>query len=241
MVTDSKREMKVIKKDIEETRKGVESIKDAAMDTATNYDTCASWQPPPSLGANSVYLVHLSYAAAARNAPSQHASAIAKGNNCECQIILTFKSDGRDNAKAHLLLKELVAKGNIMLELVEKEGVPVPKGVAFVHVTTTRSGTLIFQVNSKGAVDWLKQKDNLANFMARFRDANGAVVCARLFYVLVKFVPVNFNPNNNLSKNLIKMNNNLPTDAIVHARYIKAPERRSLNQKTAHIIMGFST
>lgn len=139
------------------------------------------------------------------------------------------------------MLKELVAKGDIMLELVEKEGVPVPKGAAFVHVTTTRSGTLIFQVNSKGTADWLKQKDNLANFMARFRDANGAVVCARLFYVLVKFIPVNFNPNDNLSKNLIKMNNNLPTDAIVHARYIKAPERRSLNQKTAHIIMGFST
>ena len=64
------------------------------------------------------------------------------------------------------MLKELVAKGDIMLELVEKEGVPVPKGAAFVHVTTTRSGTLIFQVNSKGAADWLKQKDNLANFMA---------------------------------------------------------------------------
>src|SRR6266576_2834914 len=70
-------------------------------------------------------------------------------------------------------------------------------------------------------------------------DANTAQ--ARLFQVLVKFVAVQHAPEDQLSRNIVESNNHLPNGAIAHAKWIKAPERRKLGQKTAHVIMGFSS
>src|SRR6266576_11788 len=70
-------------------------------------------------------------------------------------------------------------------------------------------------------------------------DANTAQ--ARLFHTLVKFVAVQHAPEDQLSRNIVESNNHLPNGAITHAKWIKAPEHRKLGQKTAHVIMGFSS
>ena len=115
----------------------------------------------------------------------------------------------------------------------------MPKGAAFVQASITKSGAVIYQINSKGVADWLRTKDNLENFTRHMGDANTAQ--ARLFHVLVKFVAVQFVPEDQLSRNIVESNNHLPSDAIAHAKWIKAPERRRIGQKTVHIIMGFNS
>jgi hypothetical protein len=238
MVTESREEIKEVRKELEETKKGVESITASTMGTM-GHDIPDHTRPHAGPAARK--WTGPSYAAPASQVATQHASTIAKGNDRECQIIITFKSDPSKSQMLKLSPKELVAKGDIALELMAKDGVEVPKGVGFVHATTTRSRAIIFQINSKSAADWLKGRDNLESFTARFGDTSGALAQARLFSVLVKFVPVSFVPEDQLSCNLVETNNFLLTDSIIHTRYIKAPERRSLNQQMAHVIMGFKT
>ena len=230
MASDNQGEMKEIRKDIAE-------IKDNAADALS----------PMASGRHLSHPRHPqgpmdmpSYASVVnRDAAQQHASAIARGNDRERQIIITFRNEAAKKNLAKLSPTELVAKGDIALELMAKDGIQVPTGAAFVQATITRSGAVIYQINSKGVADWLRTKDNLDNFTRHMGDANAAQ--ARLFHVLVKFVSVQFTPDDHLSRNIVESNNHLPSDAIAHAKWIKAPERRKLGQKTAHVIMGFNS
>ena len=231
IASDNQGEMKEIKKDIEETKKGITEIKANTAETL-------GWTPPRSHHTQGPTAP--SYASiTSKGLAQQHVSAIARGNDRERQIIITFRNDATKKDLAKLSPTELVAKGDIALELMAKDGIQVPKGAAFVQASITKSGAVIYQINSKGVADWLRTKDNLENFTRHMGDANTAQ--ARLFHVLVKFVAVQFTPENQLSRNIVESNNHLPTDAIAHAKWIKAPERRKIGQKTAHIIMGFNS
>ena len=237
MASDSQGEMKEIRKDIEETKKGITEIKD---NTAEVLSSTASNRAPPRPRCPQEPAAKHSYASiASGDSAQQHASAIARGNDRERQIIITFRSEATKKNLAKLSPTELVAKGDLALELMAKEGVQVPTGAAFVQASMTKSGAIIYQINSKGVADWLRTKGNLENFTRHMGDAN--VAQARLFHVLVKFVSVQFMPEDQLSRNIVESNNHLPSDAIAHAKWIKAPERRKVGQKTAHVIMGFST
>ena len=237
MAADSQGEMKEIKKDIEEAKRGITEIKDNAAEVLSS--------AAPSRQLSQSHLPHgptgrPSYASvASRDSAQRHASAIARGNDRERQIIITFRNEATKRDLAKLSPTELVTKGDLALELMAKDGVQVPAGAAFVQATITRSGAVIYQINSKGVADWLRTKDNLENFTRHMGDAN--VAQARLFHVLVKFVSVQFTPDDLLSRNIVESNNHLPNDAIAHAKWIKAPERRRMGQKTAHVIMGFNS
>ena len=236
IASDSQGEMKEIRKDIEETKKGITEIK---ANTAEMFpSTAPNWALPHSYHSQGPMVP--SYAAvASKDSAQQHASAIARGNDQERQIIITFRNETTKKDLAKLSPMELIAKGDLVLELMAKDGIQVPKGAAFVQVSITKSGAVIYQINSKGVADWLRTKDNLENFTQHMGDANTAQ--ARLFHVLVKFVAVQFTPEDQLSHNIVESNNHLPSDAIAHAKWIKAPERRKIGQKTAHVIMGFNS
>jgi hypothetical protein len=236
IASDNQGEMKEIRKDIEETKKGITEIKTNTTETLSS--TAPNWALPRSH--RSQGLTAPSYASVtSKDLAQQHVSAIARGNDRERQIIITFRNEATKKDLAKLSPTELVAKGGLALELMAKGGIQVPKGAAFVQASITKSGAVIYQINSKGVADWLRMKDNLDNFTRHMGDANTAQ--ARLFHVLVKFVAVQFTPENQLSRNIVESNNHLPSDAIAHAKWIKAPERRKIGQKTAHVIMGFNT
>lgn len=132
---------------------------------------------------------------------------------------------------------ELVAKGDLALELMLTVEDLVPKGAAFVLASTTRKGAVIYQINLKSTADWLKLGNRLDSFAANMGSVNAAHAC--LFYILLKFVPVTFAPEDHLGRNFVESNNSLPMDTIQHARYIKAPIRCKPNQHTAHVTIGF--
>ncbi len=195
MASNSQGEMKEIRRDIEETKKGITEIKGS---TAEALSSAASSWPRPHLRHSQEPTVKASYASVTnRDTAQQHASAIARGNDRERQIIITFRNETTKKDLAKLLPTELVTKGDLALELMAKDGIQVPTGAAFVQAIITRSGAVIYQINSKGVVDWLRTKDNLENFTRHMGDAN--VAQARLFHVLVKFVSVQFMPEDQLS------------------------------------------
>lgn len=235
MAADRQGEMRDLRKGLEETRSSIGTFMHGA--TGPPPTEMAFPAPPTTVFPAAV---KRSYAAALiRNSERQHASAITKGNDRERQIVLTVNSEMVSKEAARLSPKELVTKGDLALDLMAKGGIAVPKGAAFVYASTTRRGAIIYQINSKGAADWLKSGNNLESFASQMGSVDAAH--ARLFYVFVKFVPVSFAPDNQLCKGFIETNNGLPAGTIQHARYVKAPVRRKLNQRTAHVIMGFGT
>lgn len=121
-----------------------------------------------------------------------------------------------------------MTKGDLALDLMAKGGIAMPKGAAFVSASTTRRGAVIYQINSKGAADWLKSGNNLESFASHMGSVDAAH--ARLFYVFIKFVPVSFMPDNQVCKAFVETNNSLLAGAIQHARYVKAPLRCKPNQ-----------
>ncbi|KAF8694006.1 hypothetical protein AX14_002202 [Amanita brunnescens Koide BX004] len=109
-------------------------------------------------------------------------------------VVVTVKSEAAFKDAARLSPKELVTKGDLALDLMAKGGIAVPKGAAFVSASTTRRGAVIYQINSKGAADWLKSGNNLESFASHMGSVDAAH--AWLFYVFMKFVPVSFMPDN---------------------------------------------
>ena len=233
MASDSQGELKELKKGLEESRDSIDAFKHRAAGPSP-------FEMPPLSATAYTKAAKPSYAAAViRNSEQQHASAIAKGNDRERQVVLTIKDELVMKKILHLTTNELIAKGDLALEMMAKDGVPVPKGAAFVFASTTRKGAVVYQINSKSAADWLKSGDRLETFAANMGSVDAAHAC--LFYVLLKFVPVTFAPDDRLGRNCVESNNSLPMDAIQHARYIKAPIRRKPNQRTAHVIIGFNS
>ncbi|KAJ7368979.1 hypothetical protein DFH08DRAFT_628552, partial [Mycena albidolilacea] len=62
----------------------------------------------------------------------------------------------------------------------------------------------------------------------------------RLCNVLVRFVPVTFDPAARGALEAVSNNSGFPRGALAKARWIKLPERRRAGQRVAHAVFGFS-
>ncbi|KAJ7309365.1 hypothetical protein DFH08DRAFT_627880, partial [Mycena albidolilacea] len=58
--------------------------------------------------------------------------------------------------------------------------------------------------------------------------------------VLVRFVPVSFDPAARGALDVVSDNSGFPRGALTKARWIKPPERRRAGQRVAHAVFGFS-
>ena len=113
-----------------------------------------------------------------------------------------------------------------------------PGEVGVEGITRTRFSTLLMQLNSKEAALWLKEPDIEMNFLKEF--SNGTSFKDRSFNIMVKWVPITFDPGNRTHHREIEEVNDLTEHFISHTCWIKPKRRRHEGQTNAHLILTLS-
>jgi hypothetical protein len=134
---------------------------------------------------------------------------------------------------------ELVAKAEITLKLIMEEGETPPVPVSFVGDFRTRTGVIIYMLNTGAAAEWLRRPDTLRLFKEKF--GGSAEVRAKHFNIIAYYAPISFDPDSEEAKRCIEEVNRLERGSLVHVWYIKPPHRRSPTQRFANVILGFAS
>jgi hypothetical protein len=152
------------------------------------------------------------------------------------QILLGYSSI-EDNATLNISLLDLKDKAN--KAVTEMENTDRPETVRIDNVTRTRDGSLLLLLNSKEAADWLRSPDTEDRFLDKF--AIGACIKDRNYNVLLRWVPITFDPNNSTNHREVEEMNSLPEHSLQKARWIKPANRRRAGQTKAHAILTLTT
>lgn len=105
-------------------------------------------------------------------------------------------------------------------------------------VTKLRNGNALVEMESDEATIWLADKDN----RAEFSDKIGPSIkfCSRVYSLIVFNVPLALNPEDLKHRQEICEANNVDHDVISAARWAKPINRRSPEQRTAHLILTYT-
>ena len=137
-------------------------------------------------------------------------------------------------------LTEIRDKANEIIAEIEAEeldeGDPDPdhpKGKTEVDfVNKTRGDTLLLQLNTKPAAEWLRDPIIEAKFTKKF--ANDSYFVDRKYNILIPRTPITFDPANEASIREIEEGNNLGPHEIVKAKWIKPVNKRREGQTHAY-------
>ncbi|KAJ6558650.1 hypothetical protein B0H10DRAFT_1846719, partial [Mycena sp. CBHHK59/15] len=113
-----------------------------------------------------------------------------------------------------------------------------PSGLAFLGVSKQRYGAAIVHLNSAAAAMWLRGKSQMSAFLASM--GGTSIFKEHLYRVVVRFVPVSFDPEQDSALRVVEDNNNLGRGALAMARWIKPAALRHAGQRTAFAIWGFT-
>ena len=97
--------------------------------------------------------------------------------------------------------------------------------------TLMRNGGLLLELDSSEAAEWLKGDDIRGRFLTNI--GSGANIKNRTYQVIVQFVPIQFNPEDNQHLRDYESFNGLPTGSILKAEWIKPVSDRKRNQRVA--------
>jgi len=152
------------------------------------------------------------------------------------QILIGY-SLVEENAMLNTSLLDLKDKANKIVT--DMEDPICPEVVKIENVTRTRNGSLLMLLNSKEAADWLREPDIEDRFMDKF--AIGACFKDRSFNVLLRWVPITFEPSNSAHRREIEEANRLPDHSIQNARWIKLVIRRRPRQTKVHVVISLTS
>jgi hypothetical protein len=107
-----------------------------------------------------------------------------------------------------------------------------PEEVKIDNITKFLNGGLLLQLNSKEATKWLRQPEIEEAFLSKL--AKDAYVKERPHNVLLRGVPIIFDPSSVTHLREIEETNNLPKYSLLKARWIKPEGRRRRGQTHAH-------
>lgn len=130
--------------------------------------------------------------------------------------------------------RDLTLKANEIINIsnsLDQRGRPADVAIWGAH--RVGEGKYVFDVNSPVAANWLKSKGNRENFAQGL--AEGAIVVLRSHPVLIKYVPITFDVDNEDLKEIVKKTHGDP-EQVLGARWVKDPNRRGQNQKVAFLI-----
>ena len=148
------------------------------------------------------------------------------------QILVGF-SPTEENPSLNTSLLELKDKAN---KVIDQMSDPFrPDDTRIENVTRTRDGSLLLLLNAKEAADWLKEPDIEDKFVDKF--ANGACFRDRSYQVLLRWVPITFDPTNREHLREIEEVNTFQSHTIQSMRWIKPTTRRRAGQTRAHAIL----
>lgn len=151
------------------------------------------------------------------------------------QLLIGYSSV-EDNATLNVSLLDLKEKANRITT--EMEDPTRPEVVKIENVTRTRNGSLLLLLNSKEAADWLREPDTEDRFLDKF--AIGACIRDRSYDVMLRWVPITFDPDNYVHRREVEEANTLPDHSIQKARWIKPINRRRTGQTRAHAVLSLT-
>lgn len=193
-------------------------------------------RPPP-------HLVHM-YAGATAQPGGRHpahARAVAKSDHKQRTITFTWSEVNTEEADG-LSEKEIVQKAELALDEVRKSlhGLQMPKDMRFISARRLRGKGFQLELNSVESTTWLRREDTMTYFTDNF-DGGLCTAKSLTFPALAQFVPITFEPENPLDIGRISENSDISHDAIKFAKWLKPIERRSPEQRTAHLMVHFTT
>lgn len=97
--------------------------------------------------------------------------------------------------------------------------------------TLMRNGGLLLELDSPEAAEWLKGDDTREGFLTNI--GSGANIKNRTYQVIVQFVPIQFNPEDDQHLRDYESFNGLVSDSVLKAEWIKPVNDRKRNQRVA--------
>ena len=172
--------------------------------------------------------------------PAVHAMAVARAELQKKRIRLIKATGMGGDGLGDLTEKQWVEKANMALTLLEGQEEDRPTGVNFVGVSKEKENMgVIFELNTKEAAGWLKDKKVMTAFLAKM----GSMVDFKMqtYEVVVDYVPVSFDVDQPAEWKRVEQANGLSESAIKEVKWIKPTHLRSENQRTAIAIFRLTT
>lgn len=127
----------------------------------------------------------------------------------------------------------ILDKANNAISIISKDTIH-----KFLGVTKLRNGGLLMELNSEEANIWLRLPTHISTFTFNFDIT--ATIKTRTYSVIVRFVPLTFDPDSDTELREIEEISKLDNNTIIKARYVKPKERRAPGQITGHVIINFN-
>ena len=108
---------------------------------------------------------------------------------------------------------------------------PKPAEVKLKSGILLRNGGLLLELNSDEAAHWLRSDGVITKFLENL--GSGASIKNRTYQVIVQFVPVTFDPEDNEQVRGFEENNGIAAGSIAKMDWIKPKKDRKANQKVA--------
>ena len=188
-------------------------------------------QAPPHSNANRTAQPTNSYASVLINPPAYANPRVAAKEGIRAR---QFAIDGFKNTEfSHLDPAQLKAVLNRFLT-----GLGLTTG-KLRSVTSSRGGNTIIEADNDEAARWLSRPEN----QRKLRDKIGPNIqfIGRTYNVLAFNVPIVINPGDENHRAEICESNDMEANTISAAKWAKAEDKRSPNQRTAHLYLTFDS
>ena len=97
--------------------------------------------------------------------------------------------------------------------------------------TLLHNGGLLLELDSPEAVDWLRKSETRERLLANI--GSGACIKDRTYQIILQFVPVQFNPENDEHLRQYEEQNNIALKTVLKAEWIKPVKDRKKDQQVA--------
>jgi len=181
-----------------------------------------------------------SYADATKaNIPAPLTKILSRSEGQARQILIDKRNLSSENTLSELTEAQLVTKASMALDILKKDEITVPHNLSFISARRLPHGGILYELDSTESVQWFNTPANRSNFLERF--GADILIKDRTFQVIVENVPLSFTPEDQITLRDIEKKAGIKPNSITKARYIKPPQRRSPNQRTAHIILTLNS
>ena len=150
-------------------------------------------------------------------------------------LIEIFDTD--DNNAMGKSLTELVREANEAFASMDDAA--KPKDIRAVTALKSRKNTILLTLNSKEAVEWLRDPANEMAFTSAF--SKDSHIRERAYNIIVPRIPITFDPKDQKHLREVEEVNSLDKNALAGARWIKPIGRRRIDQTHAYAIFSLAS
>jgi len=164
----------------------------------------------------------MSYAHIAQQGATYEPQSTSSSPRNNRQILVDRAPNATTHGLQDLCEKDLVAKANMALILMNDDGEGVPERAEFVGAQKLRHGGVLYRLNLDEGAEWVRT-EGMAGFLEKM--GGTLVVRERTVTIVVEYVPISFDPNAVGDLRGVEEKSGLPKDSIVKATYMKPIHR----------------